>query len=58
MAVPAAGWTTVDEGKEVVEPTVEVVEEIDRMVVLREIGDAGYAGDADRTEVVLARMMA
>ena len=52
-----------DEIEEVVEPIVEVDEEIDRMVVLPEIRDAG---EADRTEVlsvdsiqlVLARLMA
>ena len=62
---------TADEIEEVVEPTVEVLEEVDRMEVLLEIGDAGVAGEADRTEVlsvdqhpgtsiqvVLARLMA
>ena len=32
--------------------SVVVVEEIDGMVVLPEIGDAGDAGEADRTEVL------
>ena len=46
------------EREEVVEPTVEVVEEIDPMVVLPEIGDAGDAevvksgGDIDRMDVL------
>ena len=52
LAVQAAGGTTANESKEVVEPTVEVVEEIDRMVVLPEIGDAEDAGEADLTEVL------
>ena len=34
------------------EPTVEVLEEVDWMEVLLEIGDAGDAGEADRTEVL------
>ena len=34
MAVHAARGTTANESKEVVEPTVEEVEEIDRMVLL------------------------
>ena len=52
LAVQVARGTTASDSKEVVEPTVEVVEEIDRMVVLPEIGDAGVAGEADRTEVL------
>ena len=52
MAVQVARGTTANQSEEVVEPTVEVVEESDRMVVLPEIRDAGDAGEADRTEVL------
>ena len=54
LAVQAALGMTANESKDVVEPTVEVVEEIDRMVVLPEIGDAGDAGEADRRTEVLS----
>ena len=52
LAVQVARGTTANESKEVVEPTVEVVEEIDRVVVLPETGDTGDAGEAGRTEVL------
>ena len=53
LAVLVARGTTASESKEVVEHnSVVVVEEIDGMVVLPEIGDAGDAGEADRTEVL------
>ena len=66
LAVRVARGKTASESKEVVEPTVEVVKEIDRMVVLAEIGVAGDTCEADRMEVLsvdqhpggLARLMA
>ena len=52
LAVQVARGTTGSDSKEVVEPIVEVVEEIEWMVVLPEIGDVGTDGEADRTDVL------
>ena len=48
LAVPAGAWATADEGKEVAESTVEVVEDSDPMVVLSHIGD--HASETDRVD--------
>ena len=52
LAVQVSRGTTASESKKVVEPTVEVVKEIDRMVVLPEIGDAGDAGETVRLDAL------